>query len=374
MASPFDSSRSKAGSIQLGHELTPTRSLDRAAESEDEEELKTRPFLPPLAAESPLVIPAPPTEPTPPLVARPTEKTRLSACIESRVTRFRGELEQAFRVGARWVGARRARLPNGLRRKLERVPSEALFGLVIAIPCFLLGGAVALFGLTHRDPTQSEAQRIPIASPLADATEQRGAREKAGTEGVAGSRGAPVEAEDEGAVLLKLAESFSAQGQAKQALGVLDRLLARRPALGSEPRVFEIFAQTVASEEESSFALLESMGEAGAAIVYRLASSAETKSGPKRRAEAWLKSRAFERTASLPLYALVKVRLAKSCEEKRALLGLATSGEKEMLEYLRELEAHTRCEPQQKKDCYACLRDDPRLLEAIARLERRLGS
>jgi hypothetical protein len=180
-------------------------------------------------------------------------------------------------------------------------------------------------------------------------------------------------------VLVSLAESLAGQRRDAEAVAVLDRLIARTPELRSDPRVAKLLLQTVYSDDreaaKGSFALLEGpMAEAGAALMYELSLSRDVRDGPRRRAETWLKSKAFDRVSPLPLYTVVKLRYAKTCEEKRSLLGLATAGGQLTLDYLRELEARTTCAPDDMDNCYPCLRSDSRLADTIATLAKRLGS
>jgi hypothetical protein len=287
-----------------------------------------------------------------------------------------------------FLTARRARLPSGLRQRLRGVPTGVLLSLAL-IPCFALGALVVALTAkpAGRASSTSSGSNVQLDVKAAEPSSPPSAlprRERAALTSSPAAEKSRVAAPnatstDEAPVLLTLAESLAGQRRDADAVAVLDRLIARSADLRSDPRVAKLLLQTVYSDDRAAsagtFALLEGpMAEAGAALMYELALSRDVRDGPRRRAETWLKSKAFDRVSPLPLYTVVKLRYAKTCEEKRALLGLATAGGQQTLDYLRELEARTTCAPDDMDNCYPCLRTDSRLADTIAALAKRLGS
>ena len=114
------------------------------------------------------------------------------------------------------------------------------------------------------------------------------------------------------------------------------------------------------------------MGEPGAALVYELSVTSDVRSGIRARAQNWLGSKEFQQVASLPVFAAQKLRAAKTCEDKHALLDFAErAGGKHVLEYLKEVEKKKICAPDDLVHCYSCMRNDDKLSEVIASLERK---
>jgi hypothetical protein len=181
---------------------------------------------------------------------------------------------------------------------------------------------------------------------------------------------------DEGAVLLDLADSLLAQHRDAEVPSLLGRLLARRAELKDDARLKGILLQTAASTDgraaSDSFDLLAGpMGETGAALLYELSLKRDLNDTSRRRTERWLTGKDFERVASLPVYAAEKLRSAKSCEAKHALLDFAgDAGGKWVIDYLHELDEHTSCSASDLEHCYPCMRSDGRLRSTIAKLER----
>jgi hypothetical protein len=184
---------------------------------------------------------------------------------------------------------------------------------------------------------------------------------------------------DEGALLLDSATALLREGRDADAVMLVERALLRNPQLGSDSRVHDTLLRTAHSDDRASaaatFALLEgSMGERGAELMYEISLTRVGKESARRRAQTWLRGKQFAKNAALPLFIAVKLREAKTCEDKHALLPLAAGGGKQTLDYLRELQAHTTCAPDDLVNCYPCLRADNRLSDAISAIEKRTHS
>ncbi len=184
---------------------------------------------------------------------------------------------------------------------------------------------------------------------------------------------------DEGGLLLDSARSFTWQGRDVEAVTLVERALLRNPELRSDPRVREVLLRTAHSDDKASsaatFALLEGpMVDTGAELMYEISLARVGKEAARKRAQSFLRSKQFMKNAPLPLFVAVRLRQAKSCEDKHALLTLAQGGGKQTLDYLRELQAHTTCAPDDLVNCYPCLRADSKLSDAIAAIEKRTKS
>lgn len=187
---------------------------------------------------------------------------------------------------------------------------------------------------------------------------------------------APMSESDEGALLLESARSFTWQGRDSEAVTMVERALLRNPELRTDARVREVLLRTAHSDDKATsaatFALLEGpMVETGAELMYEISLARVGKEAARKRAQSFLRSKQFAKNAALPLFIAVRLRQAKSCEDKHALLTLAQGGGKQTLDYLRELQAHTACTPDDLVNCYPCLRADGKLSEAIAAIEKR---
>jgi hypothetical protein len=181
---------------------------------------------------------------------------------------------------------------------------------------------------------------------------------------------------DEGALLLDSATALLREGRDADAVMLVERALLRNPELRSDSRVHDTLLRTAHSDDRASaaatFALLEgSMGERGAELMYEISLTRVGKESARRRAQTWLRGKQFAKNAALPLFIAVKLREAKTCEDKHALLPLAAGGGKQTLDYLRELQAHTTCAPDDLVNCYPCMRADNRLSDAISAIEKR---
>jgi len=275
---------------------------------------------------------------------------------------------------ASFLDVQRKKLPAGLKARLEHVPSSTLVGAFMILSSTLLGiGVVALVvrSTSPRSPKLSVTQSSALSSARALALPATPSADTAAP---------PVTpaAADEESLLLELANSYTSERRDAEAVTLVQRVLLRRPALAKDARVSKILSRTARSDDraafEQSFALLEgSMGEAGAEVIYDLSRARETSERVRRRADGWLRSSHFDRVSAAPLYSVVKLRQARTCEQKHALLRLAADvGGQKTLEYLRELEQRTTCAAGQA-ECYVCLGADSLLKQTIERVAERVG-
>jgi serine/threonine-protein kinase len=177
--------------------------------------------------------------------------------------------------------------------------------------------------------------------------------------------------------LRELIGVYDAKNEHPQAVGAIGRALSLEPKLQEDAQVATALfkaAQAKASSD-ASFALLEGpMGSRGADILYDLATTKGVRQNIKQRAAAWLKTKEFDRASSPALNIAVALRHAVSCQQKHALLLRAKNvGDERALPELQKLEARTGCGRRKRDDCYACLRKDDRLKQAITAVQARKG-
>ncbi len=275
--------------------------------------------------------------------------------------------KQAF-VGARaFLATRHAALPTALRGRLPALLGVGIFFVLAA------GVGIVKFRAAAHEPAPSSLGETPRSL---EATVHANAPGSTAHPALASAE-ASEPGLDERTLLLNLASSLASAGQAAHAVALLERALLRDPSIRSDERVGKALLQTVYADDKAtvnaSFALLEGpMAERGAELMYELSLSRNVNDAPRRHAETWLRSKEFLKAAPFPLYTVVKLRQAKTCEDKRALLGLAAAGGKQTLEYLRELAAHVTCSPDDLVNCYPCLRAEAHLTDSILALEKRL--
>lgn len=274
----------------------------------------------------------------------------------------------------------RRRLPVSVQDRIQGVPAVGLIVGVGALAVLLLAAA----GLTARtayralsgtpDRTATEASDVATTTTAATTTE---ASTEPGTEAASASETKPAAARDEATVLLDLGNQLLSQRRDADVAPLVARLIAREPARKDDPRVGKILLAAASSDDRraaaDSHALLTGpMGETGAALVYELSVRPGVRDGIRTRAQSWLGSKDFERIASLPVFAAQKLRAAKTCEDKHALLDFAErAGGKHVLEYLKEVDKKKACAPDDLVHCYPCMRNDSKLSDVIASLEQK---
>jgi hypothetical protein len=275
-----------------------------------------------------------------------------------------------------WGEAARSHLPDAVYGRVERAPGIAIFGVVVTLVALGLVGLGVGAGRVYRAIASPTSSRSTAARQGGGAQTSVPLPVKAQDSPAASTPSAKAVTRDEGAVLLDLADSLLAERHDAEVPALLSRLVARRPEAKDDARLRGILLSTAASSDPraaaASFELLSGpMGESGAALVYELALKKDVTDAIRRRAERWLGGKDFERLASLPVYAAERLRNAKTCEAKHALLDFASdAGGKYVLDYLRELDQHTSCAPSDLEHCYPCMRSDNRLHAAITKLER----
>lgn len=269
----------------------------------------------------------------------------------------------------------RRRLPLSVRDRLHEYPGAKVFVVTSAVGLLFFGLFAVTGGAVYRalrtpdvksasgsvvtpaETTEATAPAAPAAAPSAPAK-------------------AAAKAPDEASVLLDLADSLLAEHRDADVPAVIARLIARQPELKDDARVRRVLLSAAGSDDRKAsgdaYALLTGpMGEAGAALLYELSLDRDVREPTRTRAQTFTSSKDFEKVAALPVYAAAKLRNAKTCEDKHALLEFSANvGGKYVLDYLHELEGQTSCKPDDLIHCQPCLRNDSRLADAIAKLDR----
>jgi hypothetical protein len=271
---------------------------------------------------------------------------------------------KALEATLEWIDDRRRFLPRFIKRPLRRVPSGALFA----------GALVLLFALLLTLVLWAAGSDSAPEAPATSAT-------PASSAWLASSpppHVAPVPITDEGAAkAVARAEAELSAGNWSGVAVALDAALAASPAANRNERVATMLAEAARHEASASaaFRLLSGpMGARGAEILYDLAAHPKTPNDVRLRANEWLATERFESVAPPPLSIAGRLRAARGCSEKKALLdAAATTGDRRALEYLKTLAVPAGCGRRGRDDCYPCLRDDGALAGAIAKLEQRVA-
>jgi len=287
-------------------------------------------------------------------------------------------LRHSFASSVEFVSKRRETLPEPLRGWLIRVPAAAIeiAGIVLLLLSFTLLGLwlhrpsakhMAADGAASAASTASKAAE-PSVSPSAGAAPS----DMAGVQRPSSGSDAndPIS-------LIEWAQAKLHEGHDAEAVSTLVRMLVKHPDRRNDDRVADILFKTASSNangvSNTTFSLLQgTMAGQGAEVIYQLAIDRSVSSHVRARAEKWLHTVQFDRAASDALRVATRLRLASSCETRHAMLPIAAkAGGTAALTYLRELQVETGCGLTGTSDCFACMRKDSLLKDAIAQIEER---
>jgi len=239
-------------------------------------------------------------------------------------------------------------------------------------------------GVQRANASRASAAASASASALVAAQAEAAAKASA-----AAARPAPIVDGDSNAgagegdskdpnAMLDQAQKKLRENKDADAVNTVAHVLGKHPDRRNDARVaailFKTASSTVKGVANTTFSLLEgTMAAPGAEIVYQIAADKSLPSYVRTRAEKWLHTPQFERAASDALRIASNLRFASTCDAKRALLGAASkAGGTAALAYLHELQGETGCGLSGKDDCYACLRIDSALNDAIKAIDTRL--
>jgi eukaryotic-like serine/threonine-protein kinase len=289
-------------------------------------------------------------------------------------------LGQSVRTASVAMGTRGRAWSVRLRKELARAPKGVVVSLVAGA---LLWALIGIGVWQWRARVARAAQAAAASASAAVAAQAAAASASAAAQAAASAasdmvRIVPTDADSKDPdALLNFAEAKLSEKKELEAVNTISRVLGRHPDRRSDPRVANILFKTAASTAKgvsyTTFSLLEgTMSAPGSEIIYRLAVDKSLPSSVRTRAEQWLHNPKFERAASDSLKVAVHLRFTSTCEGKHAILPMAAKvGDKATLAYLHELESQTGCGLTGKSDCFACLRHDDRLKDAIAQIEAR---
>lgn len=131
-----------------------------------------------------------------------------------------------------------------------------------------------------------------------------------------------------------------------------------------------------AEDPDTSLAALEALAKLqvpmSADMLYDIATSSSTRRGTAELAEALALSKDTRQAASPALRVMLDLRRAQGCSDvKAALEGVNKSGDARALPLLEKLQSRTGCGTSKNQDCYACLRGDDTLKNAMAAVRER---
>lgn len=350
---------------------TPPRARDVSAHDEPLPSFDTSP--PEQAPSAPVQRALPSTIPPPP---------RTGAFLRAQSARTTDESGASSWASApAWVasGGERVRglLPLAVRVRFQSYPGAKVLVVSAAAGLVFFGLFGAAGGGIYRMLRAPEAKSgSAIVPALTEGEATAAATAPALPSAPAPAAKGPPTAADEASVLLELCDSFLAEHRDADVPAIVARLIARQPTLKDDARVKRVLLSAAGSEDrkassEAHALLTGAMGETGASLVYELSVDRDVRNAARLRSQNWTTTKDFERVASLPVYAAAKLRNAKTCEDKHALLDFAASvGGSYVRSYLHELEGQTSCKPEDLVHCQPCLRNDSRLSDAITKLDR----
>jgi len=269
----------------------------------------------------------------------------------------------------------RRHLPLSVRDRMHEYPGAKVFVVTAAVGLGFFGLFAVVGATIYRSVRATDVKSAAghVATPPETAEAPAPATPLAAP---AAPAKAAAKAPDEASVLLDLADSLLSEHRDADVPAVVGRLVARQPELKDDARVKRVLLSAASSDDRKAasdaYALLTGpMGETGAALLYELSIDRGVREPIRTRAQTFTASKDFEKVAALGVYAAAKLRNAKSCEDKHALLDFAANvGGKYVLDYLHELEGQTSCKPDDLIHCQPCLRNDSRLADAISKLDR----
>ncbi len=279
----------------------------------------------------------------------------------------------------------RRRWPARVRDVLRPVPTPALLSagalvLVLLIVIVIALGAKGLRALSG--PSKAAASAVASGSaapqsvaPAAVETASESALQDAQKAGPAALEALAGKYPKDARISLEQARAALAAKDYVKAVGSVGRTLNLDPELSDNKQIASILFQTaqVKAASDASFALLFGpMDKHGPDIAYDLAATEVVKPWVRARADQGLRSADFTRLATPALSIAVALRFATNCPQRAALLPRAKElGDERALGYLNMYKATTGCGRRQKDDCYACMRADSRLNDAIAAIKQR---
>jgi len=163
-----------------------------------------------------------------------------------------------------------------------------------------------------------------------------------------------------------------AEGNPKEALAALDRLLTLAPDAANEAATAELLLEGLDGDAELAAATMPVVEKAGAVGVDALVACIAKPTKHKKECSERLASPKARAAASPATKVLLDFKDAQGCQGKYALLDRAKEhGDPRLLPSLKPLTYTSGCGFFRGSDCWKCLRRDKKLPEAIAAIEGR---
>ncbi|MFC1641379.1 protein kinase [Myxococcota bacterium] len=176
---------------------------------------------------------------------------------------------------------------------------------------------------------------------------------------------------------LAIGRGRMAREQTVQALEAYAKALEADPSLGEDRTLLRHVRQAAREDASAETALriaARRLGSEGADVLYDVWVATRDRTTITQLAKHLVYSPKLRAKASPALNALLELRDAHTCEDYRRLLPtVVLHGDFRAWRILRLLTRKQGCGPDHKEDCYACLRQDDGLDQAIQAVKRRPG-
>jgi eukaryotic-like serine/threonine-protein kinase len=288
---------------------------------------------------------------------------------------------------ALWADRNYPRLPRVVRQALKGLPAQVGLALVAGVGVGALGVVTGLVVVAMRtDPAVGQRRSAPSSSPVAANSHVPAKVERAPAVEVSLARASGSAAlaalvekypTDPG-IVVELAKSQFTSGDYSASVGNIARSLIIDPRAANDAEVATLIWKAVQKREcgESAFKLLEGpMGARGADILYDLATTDGVRRDIKARADEYFSNERYRAASSPALVALIGLKNAGSCEERRRGIEQAIGvGDDRLLPLLEGLRSRVGCGKNLQDDCNPCLRSSTLLEHAIEVIRQRAGS
>lgn len=178
-------------------------------------------------------------------------------------------------------------------------------------------------------------------------------------------------------VWLTLGAGYMKSQKTDEALDIYQEAIAHMAELADNAKIAEnvqLAVKDSATMKKAIAVAAESMGERGVNILFHTWAGTAKRTPASALAERYLKLERVQKKASKAVTLALDLRRPHACAELRALLTKAKDyGDTRSLNPMAKLRSKRGCGASKKDDCYACLRNDSLLEDAIAAAAERLG-
>jgi len=256
--------------------------------------------------------------------------------------------------------------------------------LLLGLAGTLLAGFAALAVIAlrpmHKNTRQPGTSANPIAAqPALSAPAATAATPVELAEATSGGAGKLRELAarfpDDPRVLVELAKAQFTVGNAGDCLEAIERAYSLDASVNQDSKLATLLWKIVQKRETSERTLRvlgQGFGARGADILYDLATTPAVRKDLRQAAAARLRSADPQQLASPALRSLLSLQLARTCEEKKALLpSVERDADARVMPELKNLQSMVGCGRSKRADCYPCLRHGLELENAIASVKKR---